>query len=181
MNRKNREGFRFCYNCKIEKPLTADNFCKEKHRPSGFAYLCRVCDNKRKDNRKERYKKLSEEDKLKHKAKNRRYTSEGYGRATALICAYRKMDRARGLSCDLNREFLVNEIFNKPCVYCGDTSLKLGCDRLDNRVGHTISNVVPCCVICNRTRMNNFTYDEMLILGKTIALVKQRRLDLSAK
>lgn len=34
-------------------------------------------------------------------------------------------------------------------------------------------NVVPCCYDCIRN--NNFTHEEMFELGKTIALIKEKR------
>ena len=85
------------------------------------------------------------------------------------------MDRKKEKICDLDREFLVNEIFNKSCTYC-NTTKNIGCDRVDNTLGHLKTNVIPCCKICNTTRMNNFSYDEMLLLGKVIQKINMFRL-----
>jgi hypothetical protein len=52
----------------------------------------------------------------------------------------------------------------------------IGCDRLDNDKGHTKDNVVPCCVSCNTVRGNNFTYEEMLVIGKTLKEIKANRI-----
>lgn len=177
---KNREGFRICSYCKLEKELSSDNFCSDKNRKFGFSYRCKSCDAIKKDNRKERYKKLSKEEKEIYKAKNREYCSKGLGRATALICAYRKSDKKRNQTCDLDREFLLNNIFNKECIYCGSSS-NIGCDRINNNLGHLKTNVVPCCRICNTTRMNNFTHDEMKILGKTIKQINENRMHFQLK
>lgn len=38
------------------------------------------------------------------------------------------------------------------------------------------SNVVPCCYVCNCARNNNFSFDEMKILGKTIKKIMEDRL-----
>lgn len=174
MNKKNREGFRKCSCCKEEKELITINFCSDKNRPFGFSYRCRVCDSSKKDTRRERYKKLSLEDKEKHKKKNRDYCATFIGRAVSLLSAYRKIDREKGQICDLDKTFLINEIFLKTCIYCEDTE-KIGCDRIDNSIGHIKSNVVPCCYSCNTTRMNNYSHEEMLILGKTIKTIKLLR------
>lgn len=173
---KNREGYRVCSCCKEEKQLSSANFCSDKNRKSGFSYRCKKCDSTKKDERKNRYKSLSDEQKEKYKSKNRIYTSSGLGRATALICAYRKFDRKRGQNCNLDRNFLVNEIFTKPCIYCSSDK-KVGCDRIDNNLGHLKTNVVPCCRVCNTTRMNNFSHQEMLLLGKVIEQINQNRKD----
>jgi len=36
-------------------------------------------------------------------------------------------------------------------------------------------NVVPCCYSCNCARNDNFSYEEMLEIGKTIRKIKDRR------
>lgn len=38
------------------------------------------------------------------------------------------------------------------------------------------ANVVPCCYVCNCARNNNFSFDEMKILGKTIKKIMEDRL-----
>lgn len=48
-------------------------------------------------------------------------------------------------------------------------------DRIDNNIGHTKLNVVPCCYTCNTARNNNFTHNEMFILGETIKQIKLNR------
>lgn len=54
---------------------------------------------------------------------------------------------------------------------------EIGCDRIDNSKGHTYDNVVPCCYVCNCARNNNFSFDEMKILGKTIKKIMEDRLN----
>ena len=70
---------------------------------------------------------------------------------------------------------MINNILTKPCIYCGDTK-RIGCDRIHNDGGHTKDNVVPCCYDCNCARNNNFSYEEMKVLGKTIREIKNNRL-----
>ena len=42
------------------------------------------------------------------------------------------------------------EILNKKCFYCKNkNSEKIGIDRFDPRKGYLITNVVPCCDVCN--------------------------------
>lgn len=72
--------------------------------------------------------------------------------------------------------FFVKNILKSQCIYCGSKE-KLGCDRIDNSKGHTYDNVVPCCYICNCARNNNFSFDEMKILGKTIKKIMEDRLN----
>lgn len=74
-----------------------------------------------------------------------------YGRASTLLDAYKYKDKkySRG-ETDLTPEWIVENIFSKPCAHCGETDwTKIGCNRLDNSKPHTKDNVEPCCVKCN--------------------------------
>lgn len=95
-------------------------------------------------------------------------------KASKMLSSYRIKDKKRDLECDLTIEDML-DIMSKPCVYCGDTK-RIGCDRLDNEKGHTKDNVVPCCVECNKARNNNFSFEEMQIIGKAIREVKLKRI-----
>lgn len=81
MNRKNKEGYRFCITCKEEKPLTHEFFYREKSRYKGLSY----------------------------------------------------------------------------------------------KLGHTVQNTVPCCRECNTARMDNFSHEEMKIIGEAMREIKTAR------
>lgn len=56
-----------------------------------------------------------------------------------------------------------NDIITKGCYYCGkNLFLEAGgsLDRIDNHLGYTIDNVLPCCGGCNMLRGNRLTVDE---------------------
>lgn len=75
-------------------------------------------------------------------------------RANNLISGYKRKDKLynRG-DCTLTSDWVVNNIFNSKCIYCGETDWKLlGCDRIDNSLAHTEDNVVCCCGKCNREK-----------------------------
>lgn len=87
---------------------------------------------------------------------------------------YRNSDKKKGLENNIDREWLARIILEGRCEYCGDTR-RLGLDRIDNSKGHTMDNVVVCCYDCNVARGNNFSYQEMKILGNTIRKIKEKR------
>lgn len=69
------------------------------------------------------------------------------------------------------------------CIYCScsldryDKSL-MSCpsiDRKDNKKGYVENNLVLSCNSCNNMKSNYFTYDEMLLIGKTISKVLKQR------
>lgn len=167
---------RTCPRCSNSYPLTAEHFPRDATKPGGLSYACKPCTNERKrGTRKDRFSLLSDEQRQSLYARQRRYYKTSKGRAAILASVYRKIDKNKGQECDVDAQFLQDEILGKPCAYCGDTKEEIGCDRIDNQLGHTKANVVPCCRTCNVARMDNFTHDEMKVVGRAIAEVKASR------
>lgn len=157
MNKNNTDKQRQCRVCKEIKPLDDTYFYKEKGRPYGYEYRCRKCNNIQSRNR--------------HKSGNNSYKSKR-NTSKRIVREYTRIDSKKSRCSNLTVEF-VNESLSQHCVYCDYPST--GLDRVDNKKGHTIENCVPCCKECNVARMDNFTHEEMKIIGKTIKLIKQRR------
>ena len=72
-------------------------------------------------------------------------------RASYLLSHYnqndKKYNRGKG---DLSAEWIVSNIFSKPCAHCGKSGWEvIGCNRLDNSKPHSKDNVEPCCKDCN--------------------------------
>lgn len=73
------------------------------------------------------------------------------GRASYLCKHYNQQDkmydRGRG---DLTPQWIVDNIFTKPCAHCEKTGWQIiGCNRINNDLPHTMDNVEPCCEECN--------------------------------
>jgi len=94
-------------------------------------------------------------------------------KASKMASQYRTRDAKKGLLSDVHIDDLL-DAFKKSCVYCGSKS-KIGLDRIDNSIGHIKSNVVPCCYNCNVARADNFTHNEMFIIGEAIAKINKLR------
>lgn len=95
-------------------------------------------------------------------------------KASKMCSSYRIKDLKKGLKYDIDRHWFLENIAYSKCYYCGDSE-NIGCDRIDNSIGHTKDNCIPCCYTCNVVRNNLFSVDEMLILGKQIAKIKEQR------
>lgn len=96
-------------------------------------------------------------------------------KASKMISSYKCHDKKLGfIPCDITIEWMIENILTQKCVYCGDDK-RIGCDRIDNDKGHTMDNVVPCCVECNAARNKFFTHEEMKEIGKVIGEIKRRR------
>ena len=82
----------------------------------------------------------------------------------------RSSDRKRRRANDMTRPF-IRELIKDGCLYCGETTLRMTLDRIDNTQGHIKTNVVPACVRCNLLR-RDMPYAAWLIL---VPNVKQAR------
>ena len=103
------------------------------------------------DEKADEFKQYYNENREKILKQKRDYYSTQLGRAKGLISAYKEADKkANRGECTLTAEWIVENIFSKPCAHCGKTGWDvIGCNRLDNDKPHTSDNVEPCCLQCN--------------------------------
>lgn len=178
-NIKNPEGCRRCYLCNKTFPSTLDYFPKDKNRPLGIGYQCRPCARievkKRTKPRPNRWTEMTEEQKEKRYESQLKYLNSG-GWSAIRVGAYKNFDKKRGFECDLTNKWFKENIQNKACIYCGRSDVRIGCDRINNSIGHMKNNVVPSCGDCNKCRQDIFTHEEMLRLGPHIAEIFKNRL-----
>ena len=121
---------RICGVCKQEFPLTDEFFHKGRNDKYIKNSLKRICKNCRKGEHFEYYNKNKEE---------RTVNSEK--QAIYVFKMYKKLDKNyTGFNFTIE---WINHSLEKPCIYCGFKST--GFDRIDNSIGHTIDNCVPCC------------------------------------
>lgn len=104
-----------------------------------------------KEYKAEKIKQWREDHKAEIAEYNKQYHNTPMWRAAYLLSTYKKNDKKynRGES-DLTAQWIVDNIFSKPCAHCGKKGWKIiGCNRLDNSKPHTKNNVEPCCADCN--------------------------------
>ena len=103
------------------------------------------------DSHKEHYAELQKD-----------YIKTAKGRAKSMLGSYKRVDKETGTgTCTLTQKWILENIFNSSCVYCGETDWKkLGCDRIDNEKAHTPENCVCACISCNATRADRWTVEE---------------------
>lgn len=58
--------------------------------------------------------------------------------------------------------------WQKPCHYCDAEIATIGLDRVNNHIGYTVDNVVPCCKYCNAFKSNQ-TQEDFVALCTKIA------------
>lgn len=155
---------RICFKCKIEKPLTIEFFHRGisngKYAKQRFKTECKEC---RKGTHKKNYADWLT-----------RTKASPILTAKALCKTYLYIDKKEGREFDLTPEWIVENVLFSECVYCG-TKNSLGVERINNKIGHIISNCAPCCKLCNITRMDNFTHTEFKLIGALIKKIVNER------
>jgi len=73
---------------------------------------------------------------------------------------YKRSAKDKKLSFNLTLEEF-DDILQKNCEYCGETPKEYndgyrrnGIDRIDSSIGYHQSNIVPCCEMCNRAKLD---------------------------
>lgn len=100
---------------------------------------------------KEFYKKNKEKLDLKHKEwrqKNKEWEIKYNKLPHCKYRTYRANAKQRNREFNLTyKEFL--SFWQKPCHYCGDKIETIGLDRIDNKKGYVLDNIISCCAKCN--------------------------------
>lgn len=147
------------------KKIYTDEELKLRHRESNRLYRKNHPDRLKKyrEDNKERQSEYMIQWRIDNPDYNQQYNNTIKGRAKNLAKNYKQSDilHNRG-ECTLTSEWIVDNIFNSKCHYCGETDwTKLGCDRINNELPHTPDNVVCCCFKCNCKR-NKKDYEEFV-------------------
>ena len=71
-----------------------------------------------------------------------------------------------------------SKFWQKPCFYCGGDMKMAGLDRIDNKQGYYLGNVVSCCVICNTMKMmlsceEFITHCRKIVKKADLALIRE--------
>lgn len=160
-SRKEWDGL--CIHCKQSSRIKDSNLKK-------FERICVTCKSEK---MRAKYLKNKELYKQKSSINYKKYGKTKRHYYINRKSCYKYFDKKYNLElCDYTIDELI-ETLQKPCTYC--TYPASGLDRIDNDKGHTKQNTVPCCTVCNRARMDHFSFEEMLVLGKTIKQIKDNR------
>ena len=103
--------------------------------------------NSKEYNRQYYLKRMDELIKAKMEYK-KEYSKTQMGRAQCQYQQYKRMDKRNGFGevIDFDAKWIVDNIYTKHCVHCGETYWrKLGCNKINDNKPHTKDNVEPCC------------------------------------
>lgn len=150
-----------CSRCKIEKETTY--FGRRPKNTDGFKGVCKKCET-------EKMTSWYRKDRVKYNTRNR----ELGARPVSRFSRFKKRCVFTGKHFDLTFEQWSYLVLDKNCHYCSGPLESKGCalDRMDNSIGYTVANVVPCCKECNRLKGPSLTHQEMVQVSK---LLKEMR------
>lgn len=165
---------RTCRKCDTEKP-ESEFYTNGKYRRRS----CKTCDNEAR--RKRPQPNYSNEAMEKRRGYWKRYLlrqkqerKDGVNTEYYIWRDSRSSDRKAGRDNDLTKEFISEQI-SKCCIYCGETTIRMTLDRIDNDVGHTMSNVVQSCIRCNYVR-GNMPYEAFVVVARGMRRARKKGL-----
>lgn len=187
-----------CNKCLSEKPL--DDFymdtrkngmkhhrtiCKECHKKKVHQYEKKNRDkiNARRRAEGSAYKKWREQYDAIHKEHQKKQERTWRQTPAGVWCSVHSRAVKHNIPFGVDRDAFINWYIETPkiCEYCGidvesnkayrgHNSIRLTIDRKDSNAGYTMDNIVLSCAICNTTKSNVLTYEQMLIVGDMIKM-----------
>jgi hypothetical protein len=117
----------------------------------------------------EKAKEYRQENLALYKERDKAKSQSIKGRHNSLRHALRR-DKIEQSDYLWNRNFYEALIQDRECHYCFGLLDRTGggLDRIENNLGHTCYNVVPCCRKCNRIKGNDTSYAEMMLLAPAL-------------
>lgn len=149
-----------------------DGLLYYKTKRAEYALICCECGNEFDSVGRTKYcSSICRRKPIQRAFKEGRYIKPKVNRVKSLIYRYRVHDRKHNRENDLTAAYVEDCLRDASCSYCG-TKENLGFDRIDNEIGHLMTNVIPACGKCNRFRGNYLTVEET---KKVIQLIKTMR------
>jgi hypothetical protein len=147
-----------CSYCQIEKDVT--EFGRHRGMKDGLRIYCKECTNaffqtyvkadptRRKEILKRSFQKSKTNEEFIARNRARRQTPK------SIFSIYKDAAYVRKLSFDLTLDLFVDWHGKTDCFYCSLHISTIGIDRIDSDKGYTIDNIVPCCKVCNKMKMD---------------------------
>jgi len=139
---------KICKICKQEKNLS--EYHKLKKGLDGVRTTCKECRKKEKieynlrDYVIEKNKNYYQNNKESIRNRLNKY----YWTLTSQYHEYKKRAKKKNIQFEITKDDSIS-FYNTNCYYCGEKINGLGIDRVDNKKGYVINNIVPCCSKCN--------------------------------
>lgn len=186
-----KDGFKVCSRCKMKLPATNKFFCRSKIIRDGLNYQCKECQKKSREKHKGEKNEWSrnyyQNNKEKLTVKRKKYNQTVNG----IYNVIKARTKARNIPLKLIKEDFIEwyEQQKQKCVFCDipkelleplewgrkKERTRLAIDRKNNSKGYTIDNICLACNVCNRSKNEDISFNEMKQLGKSIKILWQKR------
>lgn len=103
---------------------------------------------------------------------NRKYNDSRKNSPIASFHIYKSSAKTRKIIFELSFEEF-KYFWRKECYYCGSQIKTIGLDRVDNKAGYILDNIVPCCIRCNKMKMA-LNVEDFIGQCKKIAMKKTK-------
>lgn len=156
---------KYCKSCRIDHPLNKEFWYPKRDKEFG---LCKISSLQR----KKKYYKEGRYTK-RNRTLDNKYKASIKGRFANL----KKETKRRNLNLDLTIEQYQQIVLNS-CFYDSSHLLPIygtGLDRIDNNLGYTLDNVVPCCYNCNRIRNDSMSHEEMIEVANLLKRLRSEK------
>lgn len=136
---------KICSCCRKEKSRSC--FHKNKYGSDGLCGCCKLCANQKLANYRDRKRSI-----------NPQHFNELAQLPNLRYASYKTKAKSSGRQFDLTfDQFML--FWQKPCYYCGDPIETIGLDRVNNNKGYYLGNILTCCGMCNRMKLNHNLLD----------------------
>ena len=163
---------KICPACKIEKK--ASEFYKSKQRKDGLRCQCKECERKKNAEREPLYRETRKKYRQSNRCKelkrqqyknnkdkvienNKKQSKKTLG---GRLFSYKRSATARNIDQNLTDEEF-KSFWQVSCSYCGSEIKTIVLDRIDSDKGYQLDNVISCCSICNKMKMD-LSYDKFI-------------------
>ena len=155
---------KICNKCNITKDTS--DFYKDIKSTDGIKHACKFCG--------------SIQDKIwrsanKEKFITSRRTADKTWRQTlsGKYSQYKRGAKERNIEFHLSKNEFIT-FWNNPCFYCNKNITTIGIDRVDSKLGYSISNCVSCCTTCNMMKLDK---SEKEFYESMIAILRHKNIE----
>ncbi len=120
---------------------------------------------------------------------NKQYRAKNKDKVRKYYRTYRKINRqkpnilyidtkARAKRCGHKFILTFKQFMNfwqQPCSYCGSPIKTIGLDRVNTKKGYISNNIVSCCAMCNRMKLDHTVNAFMKQCENIIKYTKEQR------
>lgn len=85
---------------------------------------------------------------------------------------------SRELRFDISKK-KYKSLIEQGCHYCKKdltVEVGIGLDRINNKFGYSLKNVLPCCGVCNKIRNKHLTVEEMEVVIKSLLRFRKKKI-----